>query len=319
MKKLVPFKLNQGDTIGVVSPSGPVRDQERFSRGVNYLESKGYKVIHAKHTLTRHYHMSATGKDKADDINGMFADSNIKAIFPSLGGHTASQALDYLDWDVIGSNPKIFFGFSDNSVLINAIYTKTGLICFHSLCDVVFGFGEFGSGKLETDGEYTSKHLFRVITDTSPAKEIPQLTQWSILKSGKAEGELIGGNLSTIRSLIGSSLEPNWTGKILFLEDSAEPHRWDQQLGHLHLARILDRIVGLVVGKVEKPDKFYPENYEPLPQIFLRHLEGRDIPILYGADLGHNIENCTLPVGLQAGLDGESGTLSLLEGAVRNE
>jgi muramoyltetrapeptide carboxypeptidase len=317
MKKLIPLKLNQGDTIGVVSPSGPVRDLERFGKGVSYLESRGYKVLVAEHALTRYYHMSATASEKAADINGMFADFKVKAIFPSLGGHTASQVLDYLDWDLITRNPKIFFGFSDNSVMLNAIYVKTGLVCFHSLCDVVFGFGDFGSGKFETEGEYTSKHLFRVITDTEPTNEIPKLSNWSVLKAGAAEGVLVGGNLSTIRSLIGSDFEPDWTDKILFLEDSAEPHRWDQQLGHLHLAGVLNRIAGLVVGRVEKPDKFYPENYQPLPQIFLRHLEGREIPFLYGVDLGHNIENCTLPVGLQVRLDGNNGTLSLLEGAVR--
>jgi muramoyltetrapeptide carboxypeptidase len=317
MHKLIPAKLSPGDAIGIVSPSGPVRVKELYDRGVAYLRSKGYKIVEAPHALSRLYHMSASGKEKAEDIHAMFADQNVKAIFPTVGGHTASQAIEHLDWDFIRSHPKILFGFSDNAVLINAIHAKTGLVCFHSLCDVVFGFGVFGQGKLQTDGEYTSTQLFKVITNARPAGDIPRLSKWTALRSGIAEGPLIGGNLSTLRSLIGTEYEPDWDGCILFLEDSAEPHRWDQQLGHLRLAGILDRISGLVVGKVEKPDTFYPENFRPLPEIFLQQCDRTRIPILYGVDLGHNVENCTLPIGIDARLDCVKNSLELLEAAVK--
>lgn len=317
MNKLIPAKLNSGDTIGVISPSGPVRIRELYDRGVGYLRGKGYEILEAPHALSRLYHMSASGKEKAEDIHAMFVDPHVKALFPSVGGHTANQVIEHLDWDVIRSHPKIVFGFSDNAVLINAIFAKTGLVCFHSLCDVVFGFGVFGQGKLQTDGDYTSKQLFNVITKAQPAGVVPQLSKWTALRSGVAEGPLIGGNLSTLRSLIGTEYEPHWDGCVLFLEDSAEPHTWDQQLGHLRLAGILNRIGGLVVGKVEKPDTFYPENYRPLQDIFLQQCDRTRIPILYGVDLGHNVENCTLPIGIRARLDCTKGSLELLEAAVK--
>lgn len=318
MNKLIPIKLSPGDAIGIVSPSGPVRVKELYRRGVEFLESKGYKIVEAPHALTRLYHMSASGRDKAEDIHAMFADANVKAIFPTVGGHTSSQVIEHLNWDLIRSHPKIFFGFSDNAVLINAIYKNTGLVCFHSLCDVVFGLGVFGQGKLQADGDYTSRQLFNVITNARPAGEIPPLSKWTVLRPGIAEGTLIGGNLSTLRSLVGTEYEPSWDGCILFLEDSAEPHRWDQQLGHLRLAKILERISGLIVGKVEKPDTFYPENHRSLPEMFLQHCDRTRFPILYGVDLGHNVENCTLPIGIKARLDCNKGSIELLEAAVKD-
>lgn len=316
MNKLVPTKLCPSDTIGIVSPSGPVRAKELYDRGVAYLKGKGYRIVEAPHALSRLYHMSASGKEKAEDLHAMFADQSVKAILPTVGGHTASQVIEHLDWDLIRSHPKILFGFSDNTVLINAIHAKTGLVCFHSLCDVVFGFGVYGQGKLQTEGEYTSTQLFKVITNARPAGEIPSLSKWTPLRPGMVEGPLIGGNLSTLRSLIGTEYEPDWEGCILFLEDSAEPHRWDQQLGHLRLAGILDRIAGLIVGKVEKPDTFYPENHRPLPEIFLHQCDRTRVPVLYGVDLGHNVENCTLPLGIRARLDCTKGLVELLEAAV---
>jgi len=155
------------------------------------------------------------------------------------------------------------------------------------------------------------------LSSQNPIMQIPRLSPWLVLKNGEAEGHLIGGNLSTLRSLIGTKYEPQWDGAILFLEDSAEPHTWDQQLGHLHLAGILDRINGLVIGKVERPEKFYSENFQPLTDIFLRQTESNNYPILYAADFGHNVENCTLPLGLNAKIDGNVGVLSILESAVQ--
>ena len=315
-KKIFPEKLVKGDTIGIISPSGPVRDMNFFDRGVNYLKSKGFNVVLAEHTLTRWYHMSATGQDKANDLNEMFANKSVKAIFPSVGGHTASQMLEFLDWEVIKNNPKIIFGFSDNAVLVNAINSQTGLVCFHSLCDIMFGFGVFDQGKLEANGKYTSEQLFKMISDSNPIGEIPKLSSWVIIKSGIAEGDLVGGNLSSLRSLIGSDYEPDWNNKILFLEDGSEPHRWDQQLGHLYLSKVFNKISGLIIGKGEKAEGFYPENYQPLNEIILRHFEKINIPIIYHANFGHNVENATLPIGALAKIDGNSGTLYVIEGAV---
>jgi len=313
---LLPKHLTAGDMIGVISPSGPVRDRTLYARGVQQIEADGFGVIEAAHALTRYFHMSATGPEKGQDINALFADSKVKAIFPTLGGHTANQVLPYIRWDVIRDNPKVFCGFSDSSVLLNAVFAKTGLVCFHTLCDVVFGYGIFGTGKLQTDGKYTRENLKKVLMTPAPLGPIPQLNVWEGLRSGVVDGTLLGGNLSTIRSLIGTEYEPNWEGAILFLEDSAEPHRWDQQLGHLELAGVFRKIGGLLVGNCERPDLFYPDGYQTLREIVARYCEQYAFPVVYRADFGHNIENCTLPVGLVVRLDGANAQLSLTSAAV---
>lgn len=313
---ILPPRLQVGDIIGAISPSGPVRDLNLYRRGVEQIEFDGFRVAQGDHALNRLYHMSATGSEKAADIHHFFMDPRVKAIFPTLGGHTANQVIPHIRWSVIMDNPKIICGFSDSTVLLNAIFAKTGLICYHTLCDIVFGYGIFGTGKLQTDGNYTREHIKTVLMTPTPTGPISKLNTWEGMRTGRATGTLLGGNLSSLRSLVGTEYEPNWDGAILFLEDSAEPHRWDQQLGHLELAGIFKRIAGLVIGNCERKDTFYSDGYQGLRDIIARYCEGYEFPVVYGADFGHNVENCTLPVGLTVSLDGSNAHISLINPAV---
>lgn len=313
-----PAPLSDGATIGIISPSGPVRDRAQFQKGINYLKQRGYRIHLGEHALERTFHMSAPGKAKAEDLNAMFADPSVQAIFPSVGGHTANQVIEHLDFELIKENPKILIGFSDTSVVINAIYARTGLVSLHDSVDIMFGVGRFGDESLATRGDYTAEYLFRVLRSTDPLGRIEPLTEWRCLKKGTGTGHALGGNLSTIRALIGTNYEPNWFGAILFLEDRAEPHQWDQQLGHLRLAGVLSKLAALVVGKVEnKPEQFYKENFEPLPDIVSRHCVGYDFPILYAADFGHDVENFPLLLGVQTRVDGGACSIEYLESMVR--
>ena len=318
MKRLYPIAVKRGATIGVVSPSGPVRDERQFDKGVQILRARGYEVKLAPRALSRTFHMSAFGAEKAEDLNTMFADPQIAAIFPSVGGHTANQVLEHLDYDIIARNPKILVGFSDNSVLLNAIYARTGLVSIHDCADIMFGVGRFGDERLSTRGEYTARYLFSAIENAKPLGTIEPLTDWQCLRVGTGGGIALGGNLSTLRALIGSPFEPAWDGAVLFLEDSAEPHQWDQQLGHLRLTSVLSRVSAVVVGKVEnKPEQFYKENYQPIPEIIARHCMGYDYPILYGADFGHDVENFAIPIGVRVQVSGLARTVTFTESATR--
>jgi muramoyltetrapeptide carboxypeptidase len=304
MKHCFPRGIKPGGKVGIVSPSGPVRDMAQFERGTSVLRKYGYSIVKAPHALERTYHMSATGRQKADDINAMFADPTIEAVFPSVGGHTANQVLEFLDYSLIQSNPKLLFGFSDSSVLINAITARTGLVTVHDNVDVMFGVGRFGDERLATRGEYTDTYLRKVLCSSQSGFTVEALSSWTTLRAGSASGTALGGNLSTLRALIGSPYEPDWSGAVLFLEDRGEPHQWDQQLGHLHLAGVLSRLAALVLGKIDnKPEQFYKENYQPLPGIIQRHCESYDYPIVYGADFGHDVENFPILIGSKVHVD----------------
>ena len=319
MDRIIPKSIKAGNTIGIVSPSGPVRDLLQFQKGADYLIRKGYNLKIGEHALGRVYHMSAYGKEKAADINAMFEDRSVNAIFPSVGGHTANQVVEYLNFEAIRQNPKIIVGFSDNSLLLNAIYAKTKLITLHSLADVMFGLGEFGSKKLQTGGKYTEEYLIKALESGEVLGKVAPLTKWECLKEGIGTGIALGGNLSTLRALIGTKYEPDWNGAVLFLEDRAEPHVWDQQLGHLRLCGLLSKLEGLVIGKVDtKPEQFYKENYQDIRGIVTRHCEGYNFPIIYGADFGHDVENFTIPIGSKVKIDAKNLEIEFLEPATLN-
>lgn len=318
IRVLYPNPLTPGATIGIVSPSGPVRDERQFQKGVDVLKARGYDVQVAPRALARTFHMSASGREKADDLNAMFADPAVSAIFPSVGGHTANQVIEHLDFDVIERNPKLLVGFSDNSVLLNAIFARTGLVSIHDCADIMFGLGRFGDDRLATRGEYTARYLFAALESATPLGTIEPLTEWQCVRGGTGTGIALGGNLSTIRALIGSPFEPDWTGAVLFLEDRAEPHEWDQQLGHLALAGILRRVSAVVIGKVDnKPEQFYKENYEPIANIVARHCAEYNYPIIYAADFGHDVENFAIPIGVSVRVNGEDRSITFLESATR--
>ena len=131
-----------GDKVGIVSPSSlvPGSTDQQFRSGIAYLEALGFEVVTGRHALSTDWGYSASPLEKASDIHQMFSDPSIRAIICSQGGATANACLPYLDWEFIRENPKIFLGISDITVLLNAIYHRTGLVTFHGN-DLMWGFG----------------------------------------------------------------------------------------------------------------------------------------------------------------------------------
>ena len=130
---MIPQKLQKGDTIGLISPSDAITkdDLEIINKSIFLMESSGFKVKFAEHALENTLGYGAKAKQKAEDINSMFQDSTVKAIFCICGGSNSNSTFEYLDYDKIKYNPKIICGFSDSTSLLNVIYNKTGLVTFH--------------------------------------------------------------------------------------------------------------------------------------------------------------------------------------------
>jgi len=130
---IAPSRLHKGDTIGIVSPSDPILEETRpqLSKGINFLKSIGFKVVLGKNALNIDGYSSATPEEKAEDINSMFSNKEIRAIFCSTGGSIANSCIPLLDWKAIRLNPKIFLGMSDITVLLNTIYMETSVVTFH--------------------------------------------------------------------------------------------------------------------------------------------------------------------------------------------
>ena len=319
MDIIKPLKLKTGDVVGIISPSTPVFSKKELSRGMKVLESLGFKPNLGPKALEVHANYQAgTREDRLKELHSMFLDDEVKAIFCTGGGYASIQLLSDLDWDLIRKNPKIFVGYSDITTLLNTISEKTGLITFHG--PMVQGLGSETKG-----GKFTLKSFKRALLKGERGP-LPNYTEWKVLRAGKTEGELVGGNLNIILSLMGTPYEPKWDGKILFWEEVAETiETIDNFLWRLRVARVFKKIEGMIVGKITDLQSIEDEtegwaNLERPPlleDIISQATEGYNFPILYGVDFGHDVPSLTLPVGAKAHLDcpapGRVGKVSITE------
>jgi muramoyltetrapeptide carboxypeptidase len=294
-----PSKLNPGDAVGVISPAGPVNRSE-LEADVHFLETKGFTVHVAPHVYDRQDYLAGNDEDRLLDLEAMFRNTEIKAVFCSRGGYGSMRLLDRIDYGLIRKNPKIIVGYSDITALLSGILKKAGLITFH---------GPLVRG-LSSLPESTWQNLMRMISSPGPVSFAPLVGY--PLSGGKTTGLLMGGNLSLICMLVGTPFMPNLSGCILFIEDRGEVlYRIDRMLTHLTLSKSLEGIRGVVAGHFSgcgEPaaiDDLIKERFQPM-----------GIPIAGGFPLGHGPDNTTLPLGIPAELDTDDMTLSLLESAV---
>ena len=303
MNTIIPEKLKLGDTIGVISPSDPVTPviKEQLDVGMEFLKRHGFKVELAPNTFNSTLGYSATVKEKAEDINYVFATEQIKAVICSQGGHNANGVLPFLNYDVIEANPKIFLGMSDITVLLNAIYTKTGLVTFHGN-DLMWGFGKDCTKYDE------SEFLNRLVSGKIGV--IDKNSNWHCLRKGVAEGKLIGGNLRCLTKLAGTEFFPDLENAILFLEYYGEESPValvSSCFHHLKQLGVFDKISGLWLGYYKTPTNI------PIEQIAQEVTEDYDFPILQCDDFGHNTPNTIIPVGCLAKLDANNRSVELKE------
>ena len=291
-----PSRFSRGDSIGIISPAGPI-NRSHLEADLHFLKTKGFEVHVAPHVYDRREYLAGKDEDRLSDLEHMFRNPYIKAIFCSRGGYGSLRLLDRIDYELIRKNPKIFVGYSDITALLAAIFKKTGLVTFH---------GPMVRG-LSSLPETAWENLLRIVSSQQPAVFSPM--KGYPLCGGKATGPIMGGNLSLLCRLPGTAFMPNLAGCILFIEDRGEAlYRLDRMLTHLALSGSLQGINGLIVGQFldcgdpAAIDHLIKERFGPM-----------NIPITSGFPLGHGLENTTLPLGIVAELDADAMTLSLLE------
>lgn len=306
--KIKPAALKSGDTVAITSPAGAVWDDKQTETFTAILKSFGFNIIHGK-TLTEKFgYFAGTDELRANEINELFANKNVKGIFCMKGGWGCARILDKIDYGLIEKNPKVLIGFSDITALLIAIKTKTGLTTFHGPVGNS-GWNDF------TKSVFTSVTM---ITKTfhfpeNPASENTIVT----INSGKVTGELVGGNLTVLSSLIGSGYLPDWKNKILFLEEvKEEPYSIDRMLTQLKLSGILNSISGFIFGKCAKCLAEEPQKSFTFHEVIMQHIQPLGIPAFYGTMIGHIENKLTVPLGIKASMDAEKGTISLDESSV---
>ncbi len=315
-RRVLPAALAAGDTVALVSPSSPVDERLNLQLAREAMEALGFRVRTGPHYDARRGYLAGTDAQRADDLNAMFADRTVKAIVCVRGGWGAARILPLLDYAAIRANPKILLGYSDITALHNALLAKAGLVTFH---------GPVASGSWNRFNADQFRRMFlqrELIEYRNPVEQgdelVPRDNRTLTITAGKARGELIGGNLTVLSALAGSPYLPDFSGRILFLEDVGEaPYRIDRMLTTLKLMGALDRIAGFVFGQCTDCDPGEGFGSLTLDQILDDHIKPLRIPSYRGALIGHIREQFIVPVGGKVELDADAGTLRMLEPVLR--
>ncbi len=342
MKLINPPKIKKGDTIGVVAPSSGLAKLflHRIENGKKALEEMGFKVVFANHALEMNNYVSASAKERADDINQMFRNKNVKAIICTIGGNHSNQILKYLDFGLIKSYPKIFLGYSDITILHYALAKKANLRTFYGPC-LMTEFGEYPKilsytlkyfqkasmnfepiGKVEASKEWTDEFLdWFHKKDLERPRRLLRNEGYEWWKEGKVEGEIFGGTIPSINHLAGSEYWVDLTDKVFFIdipegETPGGPYsqaQLDSFFADLDNLKVFTQIKGLIIGR---PYSYKKEDVEKLKDIIGQYTEDANYPILYNANIGHASPMITLPMGVKVRLDSITDRFEILESGV---
>lgn len=307
LPKLRPQKLKIGDTIGVVAPSSPIigNNIEELNKAKEIVEKSGFKVKYSKNLFSNTNGYSSTAKEKAEDINEMFADKEVKMIWCAKGGNNSNSTFEYLDYELIKKNPKIICGYSDITSITNMITEKTGLVTFSGT-----NFKTIATD--ETDFSY-KQAINRFVNGSLELGT--ENEEYITIQEGKTSGELIGGNLSLIRGMVAGKYSLDFTDKILFLEElgfETDPAGTSNNLYYMKQNGIFDKIKGLWIGNYEH------ESGISLEKIITDVLEGEyKFPIIKSNNFGHIERKIAIPIGTKAEINtNEKVKIKLVENCV---
>jgi len=303
----------------MVAPSAAPNEPERIRFAIDTVESLGFKVKPGAHLYDREGYLAGADAARAADLNAMFADDGVDAIWCVRGGYGASRILPALDYALMQQKPKALIGYSDITALHMAIHRHAGLVTFHG--PVAFrAFTPYSLGELKRV-LWTGETPVR-LGGPPPFDRTEGRVDWenrvATLVPGKARGRLLGGNLCLMSHLVGTPYLPDLRGAILFLEEVEEAYyRIDRMLTQLWLSGALAGVAGMAFGKFTgcEPSAFFLQN-RPLEDILAERCRALGIPAVSGLMIGHIEDQTTLPVGCLAELDADAGTLTLLEPGV---
>ncbi|WP_375580314.1 LD-carboxypeptidase [Marivirga tractuosa] len=281
MSKHPPF-LGKNDLIIVISPSGVI-DKDAVLKGAKILEEAGFKIEFAPNIFNAHFKFGAKHHERLSDLQFALDHKEAKAIYCARGGFGITHIIDALDWTRFKKHPKWIIGFSDITALLHAAF-QNGYCSLHA--SVLQGLPKLS-------GDYQKKLIEFLSGNIKSLKATSTFN-----KAGKASGQLIGGNLSLLVHQIATQTELDYAGKILFIEEVAEPlYHIDRMLLQLKRAGKLKDLAGLVVGQftnISEDKSIYGQSVE---EIILSHCEEHNFPIGFNFPFGHREENMPIAHG----------------------
>ncbi len=299
-----PYALAAGETVVLVSPSGPVRP-EHLKNGVSLLESWGLCVTIGRHAYDRNGFLAGTDADRLADLRDAWRDPTVRAVLCTRGGYGAQRIVDGIEPAAVRADPKILLGFSDITALHLALWRTARLATLHGPALTM------ATGPAPETAAGLRGALFEPVpvqVRTSPDEPTGQVTT-----TGRSAGRLVGGNLAMLAASVGTPDAPDLVGSILLIEDIAEaPYRVDRLLTQLYRGGVLDGVAGIAVGQFTDCVGERPSVLDVLAE----RLHPLGVPVLGGLAIGHGTVRRTVPLGTRAVLDADAGTLTV-EPAVR--
>lgn len=304
--RIRPQRLQKGDTIGIIAPSSPP-NQENLEKSFAFLEQLGLKWKLGQHVNNVNGYLAGTDEERLRDLHELFADPEVKGIFCAGGGFGSARYTDKIDLQLMKENPKVFWGFSDITFLHTAMGLYSDIVTFHGpmLASCV--------GK-ESFHELSAK-MFQQLFEPMELHYTEDISPLETITGGVATAELVGGNLSLLASGIGTKFEVDTKGKLLLIEDvGEEPYRVDGMLNQLRMAGKLKEAAGVVVGDFSKADAKKHKVSQTLDDVLNHYLADLGKPVVKGFKIGHCEPHFAIPLGVEAKLDADNKTLTVLPG-----
>ena len=278
--------LNKGDKIGVISCSNglSIKNKNIIDELKLNLKSLDIEMVEGDTLYAKEYNLfSGTGEEKARALEKLFLDKDIKMIFDISGGDLANEALDFLDFNLIKENPKPFFGYSDLTVLLNAIYSQ---------CDIT----TYNYQLRNLIGKFKEEQMQNFKASFIEGKEDIFNLDYKWINGSHLEGIVVGGNIRCLLKLAGTKYMPDFKDKILFLEsfsgNSAKMVTYITQYKNLG---VFNEVKGIILGEFTEMER---EDLKPdIVEILKRVIGEINIPILKTRDLGHGADAKCIPIG----------------------
>ena len=282
--------LSEGDTVAIVSPARAIQ-RELVEPAVSFLERNGLKVLIGENVYNVHHQMAGTEEDKVTDIQNFIDNPEVKAIISTRGGYGCVRVIDQLNLNPLAQQKKWFVGYSDVTVFHSHIHTHYGTPTLHGTMPV-------NISDQPSEAEALSN---RTLIDALFGRDLSyELPHHELNQNGDAEGQLVGGNLSMLYSLLGSSSDIDTTDKILFIEDLDEYlYHVDRMMMNMKRTGKLENLAGLIVGGMsDMNDNTIPFG-KTAEEIILEHTQDFGYPIYFGFDAGHQKPNLALRLGMK--------------------
>lgn len=313
MKTIKPNALKKGDTIGIIAPASPPKEDSLIHNSVSYFEKQGFSVKLGEHLFAKNGYLAGTDEQRTSDLHNMFMDKEVKAVFCLRGGYGAGRLLDLIDFSLIKKNPKIFVGYSDITFLQMAFLKKTGLVTFSGPMPAV----DFSEEKVD---DYTEEHFWKMLTvKKKPGKlENPNVEKFFTLNKGKGEGKLVGGNLTIVSAMLSSDYFPRTSDYILLLEEiNEQPYKIDRMLLQIKHSGLFKNASGIILGRFVNCVNDDPQKQTlNLNQVIEDYFDGIDKPVIYNVKHGHVKQNLTLPFGVKYKINASRGFVEIMESPV---